>query len=246
MTHRQRARGIALTVLVEALIIIALLSLGRLADPSLPGGSLVTIRAGDAPSPEKPEKSEKKRTEQQEQPKAPPPQIPPLPKVRNATNPQEVPPPNKGYVEVNKSDFDAMDISKFGSKSGATTSGPPATMGPGEGPGGAPLYNAEWVREPTDGELAPYFAEAKARPAGAWAMIACKTIENYHVENCQSLGESPLGSGLARALRLAAWQFKVRPPRIGNKAQLGVWVRIRFDFSKAAKEEVREQPSDAD
>ncbi len=238
MNSHQRFRGIILTALIEALIILALLSLGRQSEPPpLAGGPLVTIKVGASPSPEKTQKSEEKPKAKVEPPKAPPPPMPPLPKVKKATNPQEVPPPNKAFIEVSKSDFEAMDISKFGHKSSATTSGPPAMMGPGEGPDGQPLYNAEWVREPTDGELAPYFAEAKSRPAGAWAMIACKTIENFHVENCQSLGESPPGSGLAKALRLAAWQFKVRPPRIGNKAQLGVWVRIRFDFRKAAKEE---------
>jgi hypothetical protein len=55
-------------------------------------------------------------------------------------------------------------------------------------------------------------------------------IENYRVENCQVLGETPRGTSLAQALRRAAWQFLVRPPRINNKPQLGVWVRIRFDF----------------
>jgi len=59
-------------------------------------------------------------------------------------------------------------------------------------------------------------------------------IENNHVENCQIIGENPRGTGLAKALRLASWQFLVKPPRINNKPQLGVWVRIHFDFGSAS------------
>ena len=50
------------------------------------------------------------------------------------------------------------------------------------------------------------------------------------VEICQIIGESPRGIGLAQALRKAAWQILVKPPRIDNKLQLGVRVRIHFDF----------------
>jgi hypothetical protein len=233
---RQRAAGLIVTLLIEALIILAILNLGRQPTPPTDSGAaLVTIQMTAAHSPAKAQKSPEQPKVHLALPKAQPPPIPPLPKVPKPTNPQDQPPPpSKAFVEVSKADFAAMDISKFGSKSGAHASGPSATMGPGEGPNGQPLYNAEWVREPSDGELAPYFAETKSRPPGAWAMVACKTIENFHVENCQPLGESPPGTGLAKALRLAAWQFLVRPPRIGNKPQLGVWVRIRFDFNKDA------------
>lgn len=107
-----------------------------------------------------------------------------------------------------------------------------AAYGPGEGPGGAKLYNAEWYREPSDAEIGGYMPQSNVRPE--WAMIACRTVERYHVENCQELGESPRGSGLARAMRRAAWQFLVRPPRIDGKPVIGAWVRIRFDFKRTA------------
>ena len=95
------------------------------------------------------------------------------------------------------------------------------------GPGGQPLYDADWFREPTDAELAFYLK--KARPGPGFAVIGCQMVARYHVTNCFPIEES-LGSGLARAMIDASWQFQVLPPRIGNKQQLGTWVRIRFDF----------------
>lgn len=95
------------------------------------------------------------------------------------------------------------------------------------GPGGQPLYDADWFREPTDTELAFYLK--KARPGPGFAVIGCQMVARYHVTNCFPIEES-LGSGLARAMIDASWQFQVLPPRIGNKQKLGTWVRIRFDF----------------
>ena len=105
-----------------------------------------------------------------------------------------------------------------------------AAYGPGEGPGGAPLYYAEWYREPTHAELSTYMP-SNGPPTG-FALIACKTIAGYHVDNCRVLGETP-GSGFGRAMRRAAWQFLVRPPRLGGKTLVGSWVRIRIDFTPA-------------
>jgi protein TonB len=158
--------------------------------------------------------------------------------------PQVKPPvPVTQLLRMSKEEYAASDISnlpKHAEASGDNASGNSAsTYGPGEGPGGVHLYNAEWYREPTHAELAPYMSQNNAE-GGEWAMIACKTIEHYHVENCQELDESPPGSGLARALRQAAWQFLVRPVRVDGKVMIGSWVRIKFTFTKAPGSEPAE------
>ena len=98
----------------------------------------------------------------------------------------------------------------------------------GIGHGGQRLYAAEWYVRPSASQTGPYMP--RELPAGSWGEIACKTAPNYRVEDCVQLGDSRPGLGLARALREAAWQFKVRPPRINGKPQIGAWVRIHYDI----------------
>lgn len=107
-------------------------------------------------------------------------------------------------------------------------------QGAGEGPGGARLYDAQWYRRPTPAELNPYLPAGNR--ATGWGMIACQMVENYRVENCRELGQSPLGSGLARAVRQAAWQFRVLPPRLGGRPLIGSWVRIRIEYTQGVPE----------
>jgi hypothetical protein len=157
--------------------------------------------------------------------------------VQPAAAPPAVPIPGKvqwpeGFIELSRNDYRAGDIAKMKrqeSGGGAPSGGSPGDSASlGQGPGGVRLYAAQWYREPTDAEIGPYLPARRTQ--GDWAMIACKTVEKYHVEDCQELGESPPGSGLARAIRQASWQFLVRPPRVNGKPQVGEWVRIRFDF----------------
>ncbi len=226
---RTRLTALLLSSGIIALLLAMLLAMGMLVKQ--PGGaeSNLTSVHLTGPSPEKRDKSRARAAPKKNLAAIQPPrQVPspiPSPKV----------PPLK-LVNVSQADFAAADISKLprradnASASIAAGGNSASPYGPGEGPGGARLYNAEWHREPSDAELAGYLKSGA--PPGSWAMIACKTIDHYHVEDCVQLGESPPGSGLSRALRQAAWQFLIRPPRIDGKPQIGTWVRIRFDFTK--------------
>ena len=140
-------------------------------------------------------------------------------------------------VQVSHANMAAWDISKLkkgDASGGAGGAGNGKLYGPGEAAGVGKLYNAEWYREPTRAELATYLPQGLH--GTSWGMIACRTVEAYHVENCQELDESPPGSGLARALRRASWQLLVRPPRIDGKPLIGAWVRIKFTFNAAKSE----------
>lgn len=101
----------------------------------------------------------------------------------------------------------------------------------GTAPNGAPMYAAAWYREPTHQELAGYLSTATGP---AWGLIACKTVADYRVEDCVGLDEYPEGSHMLRAVLAAAWQFRVRPPRVGGVSQVGDWVRIRIDYEVIA------------
>lgn len=153
----------------------------------------------------------------------------------------KVPTPKETPAPLFKTEMmEAVDISKLpshkGEQSAEGTGGAGAgadsgtAYGPGAGPGGARLYNAEWYREPSHAELATYLPHTMPENGG-WGEIACKTIDHFGVEDCYELGESPRGSGLSRAARQAAWQFKVRPPRVGGVSQVGAWVRIHIEWS---------------
>lgn len=115
---------------------------------------------------------------------------------------------------------------------GPADTGNPRTAGDSErvgtAPNGEPLYAARWYREPTDQELAGYLSTANGPGV---ALIVCRTVADYYVEDCQLLSESPQGSQIGRAVLAAAWQFRVRPARIGGREQFGTWVRIRITYS---------------
>lgn len=128
--------------------------------------------------------------------------------------------------------FRASDISRVHSTAPAAGAAQGARAdadgGLGEGPGGAKLYPVEWYREPTQAEMETYLPKNGVR--AGYGLVACKTASDYRVEDCRELAEGPPGSGFARSIRLASWQFKVRPPRIDGKPLIGVWIGIRYDL----------------
>lgn len=170
------------------------------------------------------EKAEEKQPPQQEVRVETP--VPPVEK------PVEAEKPAFSFLKLSRSDMASADIGgmkRSGSgDAGLAKGGGGSTYGPGDGPGGAVLYNADWFKEPTDAQLGGYMP--RDAPPSGWGMIACQTMDRYRVDNCQILGESPRGSGFGRAVLNAAWQFQVIPPRVNGKPQVGEWVRIRIQY----------------
>jgi len=240
-SRRDRAVSFALAVLVAGfLIAVLVLMTGVVGGGDEPGGQLVAINIAPPSADKATEKAAPKQDVKQEQVQTvttPPPKLPPRVEIPSK-NQVEWPP---GFIKLSREDIAKADISRIkpaggGGSTGASHGGGGNAEGTGDGPGGARVYNAEWYREPTRAEMSPYMGAARGGGAGDWAMIICRTVERFHVEDCREVDESPRGAGLARALRQAAWQFLVRPPRVDGKAQVGAWVRIRFDF-KASKRE---------
>jgi hypothetical protein len=222
---RSRAVALAIAILFEILFVLALLiPFGLPHQKRRPATTIMfSLPAGD----ETAAKAKQRKSAQAAAAK----RSKPLPVKRVLDTTPSQPVPTRNIVPMTSKDFAAADIGKL-PRASAGAGGSKGTYGPGEGPGGQTLYPADWYREPARGVLAEYLPYGA--PNGAWAMIACRTIERYHVENCVGIGESHVG--LALALRKAAWQFLVLPPRVNGRPQIGAWVRIRFDFTEKTDE----------
>ncbi len=228
---RRRALALALALAIELLLLLAFLTLDFPPDrrPEFKGGTVATFDlAADS---ETPEKTAQKQAAAAEQPPRPvPPTVKPPPPLPDLPLPM---------IIVTKEVYAAADIAKLGSNApgaGAPFAGgssPGDSERVGTGPNGEPLYAAEWYREPTNAQLAGYLPKRMPEGGGS-GLVACRTAERYRVEDCVELGSTPAGSRLAAAVRQAAWQFLVRPPRVGGKPLVGEWVRIRIDYNVEA------------
>jgi len=248
-SDRRRVVSIALTIIAHVLLLLMLLKIG----PQLPifekrDPKPVVFQVEQTPDNATTQTTKGETKPEIKQPSGGAPQK----KARTSVEPPKAaadpPPPTPVPAPAEKSLFELGDISKLGRHAGDTAvadtsngssvgadSG--AAYGPGEGPGGQRLYYAEWYTEPQHSQLSPYLPPAISK--GSWGLIACRTIPDNRVENCRSLGENPVGSGISRGLREAAWQFRVRPPRIGGKPMIGAWVRILISFTEDGDPSVR-------
>jgi protein TonB len=249
LPDRRRTVSFVLALVVEALLILVLLLFGPHLTPAPKPEPRRATSFSLAPSEKEAATAPEHRTKAHAAAKPASGATTPIPPMPPVITPPKVPTPPAALPGVLPITLGASDISKLKSSAsnddGAETgTDSKLAYGPGEGPGGQPLYNAEWYREPSDAQLNGYLP--KGAPPNSWALIACQTMPQFHVDNCRSLGESPVGSGLGRAMREAAWQFLVRPPRRGGKVLVGAWVKIRIDFTlrpgKAEKSESGPQP----
>ena len=228
----RRALAFLLALAIEVLLLLAFLTLNfRERDrPEFEGGRLITfdVSANDR-------QDRTKAVKKQAEPVTRPPPRPNPPIPRPAI---ELPERPLQMIEVSREVFQASDIAKLGSNAPGAASGggqladgsrPGDSEKVGTAPNGEPLYAAEWYREPTRTELGAYLPK-RMPEGGGWGMIACKTAPSFRVEDCVELGQGPAGSHLAGSVRQAAWQFRVRPPRVGGKPMIGEWVRIRIDY----------------
>lgn len=240
----RRPLSLAIALLVNILILLMLLNM----TPTIFGtkngqGTLTTFNLSND---DKKAQSQKHESQKQSSKAA---RTTPVRMPKPTVEPPKLPTSHlpSDFIPLTSEDFAAADVSKLpshadagkGSGSGSGESGDSAPAG--SGPNGQPLYAAEWYRRPTDAEVSPYIAKANI-PEGGWADIACRTAPRFHVEDCVALGDSPAGSHLARAIQDAAWQFLVRPPRVGGKSLVGGWVRIHYEITIVHKRADRSEP----
>lgn len=224
---RRRLSGLALALAINIGLLLILMTLGVISPPSpktMRGIVVNLIPANKSAAPTQSHKTVAQRRQADTSrpvPKPPPIILPVKPTIAPPPRPSTKPTP---WLEMSKDEMAAADISKIAA-AGSGGGGDSEVVG--TGPNGEALYAAQWAREPTDAELAGYLP--RNAPEG-YGLIACKTIPNNRVEDCIELDQEPHGSHLASAIRQAAWQFRVRPPRKGGHPLIGSWVRIRIDY----------------
>lgn len=228
-----RFKGLLLTVLVEALFVLVVLTLGAsVTEPERRFVSLTSVSFSAAsPSKDPPAKTTRATPDPAQAAQSAPARAN---SPQAETHPQQVAPPPvmPRLIQLAPADMAAANIAALPRPSQPVAGPRLPGMGPpdtaiaakdtprvgGSGPNGEPLYAASWYREPYDDELRGYLSTASGP---GWGLIACRTVPDYRVEDCFAIDEYPNGSNIARAVLAAAWQFRVRPPRLGGQVKVG-------------------------
>lgn len=239
---RQRGLGLLLALVIEALLVLLLLTLGR--SPPLRNEEAIDVVRVTARSvtedSQPPQHSASRASPRVESSETPP--IEPKKTTPRLAKPDRRAAPIPFVLLLPKAEMAAADIGTMKPPSAAAAPagpkmGPPDTGTPGDtprvgtAPNGEALYAAAWYREPYESELRGYLSTATGP---GWGLIACRTASDFRVEDCLALDEHPSGSSITRSALAAAWQFRVRPPRRGGQVLVGAWVRIRINYDLKA------------
>lgn len=224
---RRRASGLALALAFNLGLLLILMTLGVI--PPLPpphalrGTVIDLLPQSRSTAPARTSRIASEGAKRELPVPKPPPVI--LPVQPSIAAPAQQPDKASPWLEMSEAEMAASDISKIPA-AGSGSGGDSEIVG--RGPNGEALYNAEWAREPTDAELSGYLPR---NALDGYGLVECRTLPNDRVDDCIELENYPAGSHLASAVRQAAWQFRVRPPRKGGRPLIGSWVRIRIEYS---------------
>jgi hypothetical protein len=242
-------RGIAflLALAIELLVALLLWFIVPNLDQKKPPPTTATFGidtvSGDTEEPARTEQKKaaaKSAAREKARPELPKPAETPIPE------PEQTPLPST-FVRMTRREYAAADIARKGSEARvATDQATVAAASPGragdsavigKAPNGEPLYGLEeWYRGrgPSNADFASYRSSRAYGPG--WGQVACRTVADHRVEDCQETAEAPRGSGYAGTVRQAAWQFRVRAPRVNGREMTGAWVSIRITFNITASD----------
>lgn len=214
------------------MLLLMLLTLGKFAPEAkkLSGALVVDFlpESHSSAAPNRAQSVERSATHLETKPLPKPPPIV-LPAKPTIAVPPPAQPKSAPFVEMSSAEMAAGNIGNI-PKSDSGSADDSEVVG--TGPHGEVLYAAEWARHPTDAELGGYLP---ANAPDGFGLIACKTIPGDRVDDCIELDQEPHGSHLASAVRQAAWQFRVRPPRKNGVPLVGSWVQIRIDYERIGR-----------
>ncbi len=228
---QRRASGLALALALNLGLLLLLLTLGTSA-PEVKKVSRALVvdllpESHSASAPTETTASQKPITHAEPK-RTPPVKPPPIVLPAKPTIAAPPVPQSQSWVEMSKDEMAATDLSNL-PKAGAGSGSAGDSEVVGKGPHGETLYAAEWARHPTHAELSGYLP---SNAPDGFGLIACRTVPGDRVEDCVELDQEPHGSHLASAVRQAAWQFRIRPPRRNGVPLVGSWVSIRIDYER--------------